>query len=397
MRYSLLAAAVSAASALACADSAPTTSPASGGSDPLLASSAVSLPTPGAPLSGLSGAERRQFVRGSAIFNQLFTPATGLGPLFNESGCADCHSDPTPGGSGSEVEVHGSRYYGNGTCDLLEDQGGFVFQEFATPALTAATGLTSEPIPSIAAIGRRTTPQVFGRGLLDAVPDAELLALAASEARTDPRAAGRAAVLPDGRVGKFGRKANAATLLDFNTDAFFFEMGITSPARPVEGLVGALPMPPGVDPAPDPEISASDLAAANDFVSFLAAPTGSTEENVTFQSIGCATCHVPQLTTGPSPVPALSNRRVRAFSDLLLHDMGSGLADICLGVAKPSEFRTEPLMGLRLRTRYLHDGRASSLDEAIEAHGGQASAARRRYEGLTSAQRLALLQYLRTL
>jgi CxxC motif-containing protein (DUF1111 family) len=101
--------------------------------------------------------------------------------------------------------------------------------------------------------------------------------------------------------------------------------------------------------------------------------------------------------TGDSPVEALRYRKVRAYTDLLLHDMGAELADICLGEASPSEFRTEPLMGLRLSSTFLHDGRAKSIEEAIRVHGGEASASRARFEALSSEQREALLAFLRSL
>ena len=113
--------------------------------------------------------------------------------------------------------------------------------------------------------------------------------------------------------------------------------------------------------------------------------------------IGCASCHVPALVTGPAPVKALSFRIVEAYTDLLLHNMGPDLADICLGRAKPAEFRTEPLMGLRFKTAFLHDGRAGSIAKAIHAHGGEASAARNRFVALSPLERGALLQFLRGL
>jgi CxxC motif-containing protein (DUF1111 family) len=106
---------------------------------------------------------------------------------------------------------------------------------------------------------------------------------------------------------------------------------------------------------------------------------------------------VPTLRTGDSPVPALRNKDVAAYTDLLLHDMGPDLADICLGLATPSEFRTEPLTGLRLVPRFLHDGRATTLEQAIELHGGEATAVRDRFRALPAADRAALIAFLKTL
>jgi CxxC motif-containing protein (DUF1111 family) len=106
---------------------------------------------------------------------------------------------------------------------------------------------------------------------------------------------------------------------------------------------------------------------------------------------------VPSLRTGPSPIKAMSNVSVEAFTDLLLHDMGPGLADICRGGAAAAEFRTEPLMGLRFRTHFLHDARSLTLDDAIRQHGGEATRSRDRFAGLKANQRAAVIAYLNTL
>jgi len=116
-----------------------------------------------------------------------------------------------------------------------------------------------------------------------------------------------------------------------------------------------------------------------------------------FSTIRCDGCHVPKLRTGDHPVKALRNKEVAAYTDLLLHDLGPDLADICLGLATPSEFRTEPLMGLRLSEGFLHDGRAESVEEAIRLHGGEAAASRDRFNALSEADRNALLEFLRSL
>jgi CxxC motif-containing protein (DUF1111 family) len=113
--------------------------------------------------------------------------------------------------------------------------------------------------------------------------------------------------------------------------------------------------------------------------------------------VGCAACHIPTLRTGASPVPALAYRAFPAYTDLLLHDLGPALADICLGLAAPSEFRTEPLLDLRDAKQFLHDGRAATLEQAIELHGGEASRARDRFKALAPGERLALEAFLKAL
>ncbi len=361
-------------------------------------------PGPGEPLRGLTAQERHRFDEGRKLFAQEFIPETGLGPLFNENSCGECHEDPDLGGNGDEVEVHATRLLSDGFCDPLAELGGPVFQQRVTPALHDALGIDLEPIPEdVTARGMRSSPDLFGFGLLDAVPDSALLAMSDPEDRNHDGISGRPNRFVDGRIGRFGRKAFVPTLSEFNEGAFPNEQGVTTPEFPDEGTVGGTPIPPGVDPLPEPEIDSRSLALVNDFVRFLAPPpSGKPTRTIRqgrglFQRIGCIACHVPELRTGSSPFRALAHRRVRAYTDLLLHDMGPDLADICLGLATPSEFRTEPLMGLGLSTRFLHDGRAASLEEAVREHGGEAQSARDRYLSLIPSQRAALLEFLHSL
>ena len=106
---------------------------------------------------------------------------------------------------------------------------------------------------------------------------------------------------------------------------------------------------------------------------------------------------MPTLRTGDNPIPALRHKEVAAYTDLLLHDMGPELADICFGLATPSEFRTEPLMGLRLVTQFLHDGRGKTAEQAIQMHGGEGARARDLFKALPAADRAALVAFLKTL
>ena len=367
----------------------------------------------GTALRNLNAAQRRQFEIGRVVFQTEFTPETGLGPLFNAVGCASCHEQPLVGGGGGndaaeggeDVEVHATAFHGAGArCDDLAAVGGQVIQKQLTPAFSAYLGFLMEPIPAAATdSGRRTTPDLFGFGLLDAVPDAVILARADPLDRNGDGISGRPNRTADGRLGRFGRKAQAATLREFNAEAFVMEMGVTNPGSQTEQLVAGAPLPAAIDPLPEPEIGAEQLDAADAFVRFLAPPPRARLDfagaigAVTFRKIGCASCHVPALVTGANPVPALRFRAVAAFTDLLLHDMGPDLADICLGQAQPSEFRTEPLMGLRFASAFLHDGRAATISQAIDLHGGEGRAARNRYLRLTRFERTALLRFLRTL
>ncbi len=367
----------------------------------VLAGCAKPVP-PGDPVRGLDREQRDRFARGKVVFDSIFTPGTGLGPLFNSTACGECHEDPA-GGRGDEVEVHATAFRG-GVCDPLVQEGGPVIQEHTTPALKQALGIDQEPFPpSATARAMRTAPVIFGRGLLDLVPDSEILAYADPDDRNHDGISGRPNRFVDGRIGRFGRKAFVPTLDEFNAGAFVAEMGVTDPAQPTEENIGGKPIPAGVDPVPEPEITQEQLDRVNDFVRFLAPPTPTKLDRdgrrgrALFTQIGCAACHLPTLRTGPSPVPALSRKEFAAFTDLLLHDMGEGLADICLGLATPAEFRTEPLLDLRDAKHFLHDGRAATLEQAIELHGGEAAAARDRFKGLPAADRAALIAFLKSL
>jgi CxxC motif-containing protein (DUF1111 family) len=360
-------------------------------------------PQLGEPVRGLTPAQRQAFERGKRVFAHPFSPDSGLGPLFNATSCVECHEDPVLGGIGDEMELHATRVLADGSCDALGDRGGFVFQQHVTPALQAALGITSEPVPADAAQGLRTSPDLFGFGLLDAVPDHVILSHADPDDADHDGISGRANYFVVGRKRRFGRKAFVPTLAEFNAGAFLIELGITNPVFPAEGSVGGLGLPAGVDPVPDPELDAHSLRDANAFVRYLAPPARVTPTRAArhgqrvFASIRCDACHIPSLRTGKSDVHALDHRKVDAYTDLLLHDMGPDLADLCLGAASPSEFRTEPLMGLRLETRFLHDGRAASIEEAIRLHAGEASAARDAFMALRERERAALLEFLRGL
>ncbi len=362
----------------------------------------------GDPLPGLTSAQLAAFNRGKLVFQRGFTQSTGLGPTFNASSCAECHGEEEGpvGGTGDELETHFTNRRADGSCDLLTAHGGFVHQDSVTPALFAATGLTQEPFPTVEhQRGTRSTPDLFGFGLLAEIP-AQVLVSNSSYDPGDQNGdgiSGRAQVFGS-EIGRFGRKAAEASLTLFNAGALLNEMGITNSFNMSENSIGGAAIPPGVDPTPEPEISSSDLDDLNAFVRFLAPPpqlpltAEATAGKDLFASIGCTGCHTPSFTTGYlSRVSALSGKEVNAFSDLLLHDMGPEDADICLNQATNAEFRTEPLMGVRFMEVLMHDGRATSLPEAIQFHGGEGSGARSRFFSLTSAQQSAVLAYVSSL
>jgi CxxC motif-containing protein (DUF1111 family) len=361
----------------------------------------------GTPLPGLDSARLAVFEQGRALFDTDFTPEEGLGPLFNQRRCSSCHDLPTLGGEGEEPITKATRYDGPEKCDLLIEFGGDNVQQSATPLLQAL-GVSFEEIPDTAnAIAAIRPPSLYGVGLIEAIREADIRAAEDPDDRDGDGISGKAGLTRDGRMGRFGKKAEFANLPDFVDGAIRFELGITTPAHPFEETINGRPIPPESDPAEDPEIDARRLGMLVDYVRYLAAPARAVMESGVadtvergervFEAIGCTACHTPAFTTGSSPVEALSGRTVRLYSDLLLHDMGEALATACGLNASPSEWKTAPLMGLRSRINYMHDGRAGSYDHALRLHGGEAARARAGYFQLSEADRTALFRFLASL
>lgn len=363
--------------------------------------------SPGDPLPWVTPAERARFEQGAQQFDVEFEEETGLGPMFNEVSCAECHEDPVRGGNGDEIEVHATTTGVAGACDELTALGGPVYQTFSSASLLSLLRrlkVEKEPVPSGASgVGLRTSAPLFGLGLVDAIADATILALADPNDRNGDGISGRANLSTDGRVGRFGRKAAVASLRAFNDGAFRDEMGITSAAVPVEGSFGGYELLPNSDPTADPELAEEALDLTDAFVRLLApvSPLELTKQarngRNLFARIDCAGCHVPSLKTEDNPVMALRYREVAAYSDFLLHDMGPELADICRPGASPAEFRTQPLMGLRLQSHFMHDGRALTVTDAIQAHGGEATSSRQKFAGLSEQEKAAVVAFLNSL
>ena len=363
---------------------------------------------PGTPLHGLSASDSARFVAGMALFNRTYSPEEGLGPAFNENQCSACHTVPAIGGTtGFERVVKASRSDAGGSCDPLSREGGENIRTRTTPRLTAL-GVLRESIPASATdTGRFLPPFLFGLGLVEAIPDETILRAADPDDSNGDGISGRAARGPDGRLTRFGQKADVATIEDFTRGALRLEMGLTSRAEDRD-LVGGAAAPRGVDPAVEPEIDSGTVALLTDFVRFLAPPAMAPPRSAAhadtieqgkraFAQLGCAACHTPSMRTGASRVAALSRKTVNLYSDLLLHDMGRRLASVCTYDASPREVRTTSLMGLQHRRRYLHDGRAIDLRQAILAHGGEAQKARDAFARLSWLQQEYLTIFLRSL
>jgi len=373
-------------------------------------------PTPGSAtaeigdaLPGLSTQELARFEAGRAHFNRQFTPEAGLGPRFNENACNACHTEPADGGTGETLVTKATRSGGADRCDLLVPQGGENVRLRVTPA-AAQAGAARAVVPDEAThVSRFTIPFLFGLGLVDAIPQSTLDALADPDDSDGNGISGRVGRDANGAPARFGRKADQATLASFAEGAFRLEMGITTPAHPDEAMAGALPsVPSGTDPVLEPEVDAETMDSVLDFLRFLAPPAPArplddadraiiSNGRTLFASLGCTGCHTPSLETGPNPTAAIARKSIALYSDLLLHDMGPALEGTCASGATTREYRTEPLMGLRYRRRFLHDGRARRVIDAVLAHGGEAQTARDAFATLDRLTQERVLRFLGTL
>ena len=356
---------------------------------------------PGTPLPGLTDERLLRFREGRALFGRAFTPEEGLGPIFKQARCVSCHDLPESGGHGAEFVTRISHYDPATGCDLLTRVGGSLLQSVIVPAMREA-GLQPERTPAEASgVTMMFPPQLFGLGLVEAVSEEAILSRSDPEDIDGDGISGRPGLDPDGRLARFGLRATHATLESFIEEAIRLEMGLTTPEHPDEMLPNGEPLPPGMDPAPDPEVDDSHIGLLSDYVRFLAptqlaTPSDPVGEEI-FRDIGCAECHTPTMTTASNDNPALDRKRFRIYSDLLLHDMGRELADICTPGSVPGEWRTMPLVGLGLRDQFLHHGMAISFYAVMEMHGGEASAARDAFNRLTPAGKQRLAIFLKSL
>jgi CxxC motif-containing protein (DUF1111 family) len=365
------------------------------------------MPQFGDPLPGLSESERAAFDAGAEEFRNIETPESGLGPIFNNVSCAACHTQPAIGGSSAVFVTRFGRMV-NGMFDPMEDKGGSLLQQFS---IDQAVRETIPPEANV--VARRMTTPLFGAGLVEAIPDEAILQNA--RRRKPDGITGRASMVTDAasgmtRVGRFGWKAQQATLLSFAGDAYLNEMGITSRFFPKENapngnqaLLALFDRFADPEDQVDPATNKGDIDLAADFMRLLAPPpavalsTSASAGQVLFAQSGCAECHQPTMQSGRSAIAALDRKPVALYSDLLLHDMGSLGDGIGQGSAGPREMRTAPLWGLRARRPYLHDGRADSIASAILAHDGEGAVARDRYSRLTPEQRRQIADFLASL
>lgn len=385
------------------------------------------LPAPGL---GPDAAER--FAAGDTAFQTRFDSGTGLGPDFNADGCNACHVN-----NGRQRAPIGNGYVGIGpvvhvsTPGAGEGEAPFALPGYGTRLQTYATAGDAEaqinvlwetleasypdgtPIelrrPVVSIVGRegmlpvdaqislRIPPQVAGPGLLDLVPEADIVAAADPDDADGDGISGEVQWVPvtDGtvQVGRHGWKAENVDLLHQSASALAEDIGVGTALTPIDGEI---------------EFGDDELAALAFYIEALALPAGRDVDDPTvargaamFDSVGCASCHTPQLRTGSDGTPELADLVIHPFTDLLLHDLGAGLADDRpVYGASGTEWRTAPLWGIGLldmvngHVSLLHDGRARSIEEAILWHGGEAQAVTDAFMALDAADRAALIRFV---
>ena len=368
-------------------------------------------------LSGLAADWTDRFFEGDALFERLFSAPLGLGPVYIRQSCNSCHQGDGRGpGAVRKMVLIDS----DGLPAL--DQSALSYGHTVRPqrAAGALLGITVPEDRKDVLVTKREPPAVYGRGYMEAVLDSEIMRVEAEQAERGGLVSGRINWVqyysepnPDTRyhsaragvplIGRFGLKARIASLDEFAADAFQGDMGITSDLRPTE-----LPNPSSEDDElPGVDIDADTVNLVADYMRVLRIPhraeaTRDKQGAELFAATGCADCHVPALRTRDDyPVERLAGIDAPIYTDMLLHDMGpefsDGLRDSDAG---PSEWRTPPLLGLRYMQRYLHDGRAETLEQAIELHGAEGSEAAEsaeRYSALSAARRSALIEFVSAL
>lgn len=395
------------------------------------------------PLAGIAETDRLVFSLGRSQWDDVWKPAPdadvardGLGPLYSAASCAACH----PGGDAAPGPRFADDLAGLATRlslvvlppdlrlgEQIQPFGHAIEGETMPPVLWAGmdrpfggqiwrlTMPVFQPVPSGPyggvsgghALSGRVPPQVHGLGLLAAVPEAAIAALADPDDADEDGISGRVAEAAGGRLGRFGWRAERATIAEQVSHAFSRDMGLSTPAFPdpagdcTKAQAACRAAPDGAGGASGAtEVPASVVEQLSDAVFLSAPPTsdppGGDGADI-FREIGCAACHVPSL---PVDDPRLPVETAAAFTDLLLHDLGEGLADRDgSGTIIAAEWRTAPLWGVGRRVKsaepsLLHDGRAATLAEAILWHGGEAEAARHRFLGLGDVAKMTLENFL---
>ena len=407
---------VSVVAAVACSSSGPAAEPAADAGRPPVADSSD------LPIDGLTPEQEARFNDGDALFNVRYREPDGLGPLYIRLGCGACHGEVARGpGLVQKMAV----VLADGFTPS-PDQSKLPFGLTVVPLLTgpAKTPIVPPPADPSVKVTVRIGPPVMGHGYMEAVADSEIERIALTQVSMGGLIRGRinrvtygSEANPDtafhkhpkgetNLIGRFGLKARNATLDDFIAGALLGDIGITSPMRPVEIL-----NPDGLsdDAKPGIDVPVETVNTLSFYVRTLAIPPrrGLTPEGeALFAQTGCATCHVPSMKTRADyPIAPLAGIDAPVFTDFLLHDMGTDLADgipanTIDGQASSREWRTGALIGLRFSRTFMHDGRAKTIEESILLHAGPGSEATPcidLFKRLIPEKKAALVQYVEAL
>ena len=414
----------------------------------LAAQAAFAQPSAARPYPNLTTSELSYYNEGLTRFSspdsvsgtEPGAPDSGLGPRFNSNSCASCHAQPAVGGSSPSVnpQIAVATLYGatNTIPAFIQQNGpvrvvrfktnpngtpdGGVHDLFTITGRVDAAGCTIAQPDFATAVAQNNTSfriptPLFGAGLIEAIEDSTILANLALNGPQKQQLGITGRVNRsgnDGTITRFGWKAQNKSLLMFAGEAYNVEQGVTNELFPTERdetpgcTFNSTPEDKTDVTAATQLTGMSDIAAFEQFMRFLApppppqTPPGSPGSQI-FAQIGCALCHTPTLGTGKASSAALSNQQVHLFSDLATHNMGQGLNDgISQGLAQGGDWRTAPLWGLGQRLFFLHDGRATNLVQAIQAHASQGSEATgvvNNYNALPAPSQQALLNFLRSL
>jgi CxxC motif-containing protein (DUF1111 family) len=390
-----------------------------------------------------------------AAFDSVETIADGLGPLYNAQSCRECHQDPVSGGASQVTELRAGHRgplgdfqnpqipIGNG-AEVISGRS-LVNDRAICPNQDFPDGEIHERVPESETIRTtRMSLNVLGDGFIEAVADQTLLDLARNQcSRSFGAICGQAIQVPiveapgATRVGRFGWKAQHASLLSFSGDAYLNEMGITTRLFPDE--VTKLCSLASV-PQPNDSPEEDGLDDVDRFARFIRATKAPARDRVlsqtadalhgsdVFDFVGCNTCHVRTMKTAPAGTvlnggtytvsAAIGGKQFHPFSDFLLHDVGTGdgiaiqlqehfgarvqalmapLMSSSMMSGTQNKIRTPPLWGVRMRTRLMHDGASFTLSDAILRHSGEASGAVNRYFLMNASDRAALLTFLKSL
>ena len=371
-------------------------------------SSVDTPPAFGEPVAGLPADLLDRFNEGKEEFESVETPAEGVGPVFNDVSCATCHLVPSIGGGAARLETRFGRTNADGSFDPMTEFGGSLIQENGIGPNLDCNYLAEVVPPEATIVAKRRTTPLFGLGLVDAVADSTFQAIAVEEGSNPDRIQGTVSMVPNiatgqQSVGKFGWKAQNPSLFQFSADAYVNEMGITSPQFADESCPQGDCDSLRCNPRPDMNDDGEDVQLFADFMKFLAPPprgpvtVSAALGELVFRSIGCVSCHRSVLRTAPNAVAALDRKLIHPYSDFLLHEMGTLGDGITQNNATGALMRTAPLWGLRKVTTYLHDGRATTLEQAILAHDGQGKKARNRFASLGNGGKQLLYAFLNSL